>query len=56
MPIMTRIPTPEVTEYDLSACACDDDFVQAFREAFESGDVLKQIEELDTLEAMELSC
>lgn len=45
--------TLEITEYDLSDCACNDDFTQLFREAFEAGDVLKQIEELDTLEAME---
>ena len=45
--------TLEITEYDLSDCACNDDFAQLFRDAFESGDVLRQIEELDTLEAME---
>lgn len=50
---MQFIPVPEVTEY-LFDCSCNDDFVQAFREAFEAGDVLKQIEELDTLSAMEL--
>lgn len=47
------IPTPDVFEY-LFECSCEDDFLQAFREAFEAGDVLKQIEELDTLSAMEL--
>lgn len=46
------IPTPDVFEY-LIECSCEDDFTQLFREAFESGDVLRQIEELDTLEAME---
>ena len=46
------IPTPDVFEY-LIECSCEDDFTQLFREAFESGDVLRQLEELDTLQAME---
>ena len=45
--------TLEITEYDLADCACNDDFSQLFREAIESGDILKQIEELETLEALE---
>lgn len=49
---MVIIPIPEVTIYDFE-CACNDDFAQYFREAFESGDLASQLDELDTLEAIE---
>ena len=52
---MPTIPTPEVTTYDFDECSCNDDFAQAFREAFESGDLARQLDELDTLEAMEVA-
>lgn len=47
----------EITEYDLADCACDDDYAQAVREAFETGDLTRQLDEVETLLAMEaLSC
>ena len=49
---MNIIPIPEVTIYDFE-CACNDDFAQYLREAMESGDLARQLDELDTLEAIE---
>ena len=43
---------PEVTYIEFE-CACDDDIVATFRDAWESGELPRQLEEIATMEAME---